>query len=56
VAPDWRIGAALGVGGLIGGYCGARLQLRLPDDAIRRVLGAIVAAVGVRYSWLAARG
>ena len=56
VAPDWGIGAALGVGGLIGGYRGARIQPRLPEEAIRRLLGGIVAAIGVRYAYLAARG
>jgi uncharacterized protein len=56
VAPDWGIGAALGVGGLIGGYCGARIQPRLPEEAIRRLLGCIVAAIGVRYAYLAERG
>jgi uncharacterized protein len=56
VAPDWSIGAFLGAGGLIGGYCGARIQRRLPEDTIRRLLGGIVAAIGVRYAWLAARG
>jgi uncharacterized membrane protein YfcA len=56
VAPDWGIGIALGVGGLIGGYCGARVQPRLPEEAIRRLLGGIVAAIGARYAYLAARG
>jgi uncharacterized membrane protein YfcA len=28
VAPDWGVGLALGAGGLIGGYVGARLQRR----------------------------
>jgi uncharacterized membrane protein YfcA len=55
VAPDWGIGAALGVGGLIGGYCGARIQPRLPEEAIRRLLGCIVAAIGLRYAYLAER-
>jgi uncharacterized protein len=55
VAPEWRVGIALGVGGLVGGYLGARLQPRLPEAAIRRLLGVIVIAVGIRYGWLAAR-
>ncbi len=54
VAPDWTIGIALGAGGLAGGYLGARLQPRLPEMAIRRLLGVLVIAVGVRYGWLAA--
>ena len=55
IAPDWGVGLALGAGGIIGGYCGARLQPRLPEDVIRRLLGGLVAAIGLRYSWLAAR-
>jgi uncharacterized membrane protein YfcA len=35
----------LGIGGLAGGYVGARLQHRLPE-AIRRGLGVVVVAVG----------
>jgi uncharacterized membrane protein YfcA len=49
VAPDWPTGIALGVGGLAGGYTGARVQARLPDMAIRRVLGVLVLAIGARY-------
>jgi uncharacterized protein len=55
VAPDWGIGIALGAGGIIGGYCEARLQPRLPEDAIRRLLGGIDTAIAVRYAWLAAQ-
>jgi uncharacterized membrane protein YfcA len=56
IAPDWGIGALLGAGGLLGSYCGARLQPHLPEETIRRMLGAIVTAIGARYAWLAARG
>jgi len=51
VAPDWPTGIALGVGGLAGAYTGARLQRHLPDTLIRRVMGVLVAAIGVRYLW-----
>src|SRR6201999_636938 len=51
VAPDWPTGIALGVGGLAGGYTGARLQSRLPDLVIRRLIGALVVATGIRYLW-----
>jgi len=54
VAPDWGVGVALGVGGLLGSYTGARLQPRLPEMMIRRVLAILVLAIGVRYIWLAA--
>jgi uncharacterized protein len=55
IAPDWPTGAALGAGGLIGGYVGARFQRRLPDRVIRRVLGVIVVAIGARYLWAGVR-
>jgi hypothetical protein len=51
VAPDWPTGLALGVGGLAGAYLGARLQSRLPDVAIRRIVGILVIAIGARYLW-----
>ena len=53
VTPDWGVGLALGVGGLLGGYTGARLQPHLPETAIRRLLGVLVLAIGLRYAWLA---
>lgn len=51
VAPDWPTGIALGLGGLAGGYTGARLQSRLPGALIRRLIGALVIAIGARYLW-----
>jgi uncharacterized protein len=53
ISPDWTIGIALGVGGLCGGYAGAHLQPRLPELAVRRLLGVVVLAIGIRYIWLA---
>ena len=53
MAPDWGVGIALGVGGLLGGYTGARLQPHLPEAAIRRLLGLLVLAIGIRYGFLA---
>jgi len=52
VAPSWPTGIALGVGGLIGACTGARIQSRLPELAIRRVMGILVVAIGIRYLWL----
>jgi uncharacterized protein len=49
VAPNWPTGIALGVGGLAGGYTGARIQSRLPDVLIRRLVGILVIAIGIRY-------
>jgi uncharacterized protein len=51
VAPSWSTGIALGVGGLAGGYTGARIQSRLPDALIRRLVGILVIAIGARYLW-----
>jgi uncharacterized protein len=51
VAPDWPTGIALGVGGLAGAYTGARLQSRMPDVLIRRLVGVLVIAIGARYLW-----
>jgi uncharacterized membrane protein YfcA len=51
VAPDWPTGIALGVGGLAGAYIGARIQRHLPDTLIRRGMGVLVVAIGVRYLW-----
>lgn len=44
-------GIALGIGGLAGAYTGARIQRRLPDVLIRRVMGILVMAIGARYLW-----
>jgi uncharacterized membrane protein YfcA len=51
VAPDWPTGVALGLGGLAGGYTGARIQARLPDTLIRRTVGVLVIAIAARYLW-----
>jgi uncharacterized protein len=49
VAPDWSTGIALGIGGLAGGYTGARLQSRMPDVLIRRLVGVLVIAIGAYF-------
>jgi uncharacterized protein len=49
VAPDWPSGIALGAGGLAGGYTGARLQSRMPDVLIRRLVGVLVVAIGAYF-------
>ena len=49
VAPDWDDGLALGIGGLAGGYTGARLQSRIPDVLIRRLVGVLVIGIGAYY-------
>ena len=49
VAPDWDDGIALGIGGLVGGYTGARLQSRVPDVLIRRLVGVLVIGIGAYF-------
>ena len=49
IAPQWILGAFLGLGGFAGSYCGARLQRRLPERNLRRLLGAIACLVAARY-------
>jgi hypothetical protein len=50
VAPEWVLGAGMGIGGIAGSYLGARLQSRLPEMALRRGLGVLALALGVRYA------
>jgi uncharacterized protein len=53
VAPDWSVGIPLGLGGVVGGLAGARLAGRVPEAALRRLLGAVLVAAALRYGWLA---
>ncbi|MEU2288560.1 sulfite exporter TauE/SafE family protein [Streptomyces sp. NPDC013178] len=50
VAPDWWLGLACGLGGLIGGYLGARLQPHLPETVLRLLLGTLATALGALYA------
>ncbi|MFJ8197072.1 TSUP family transporter [Streptomyces sp. NPDC096152] len=50
IAPDWYLGLACGLGGLIGGRLGAHLQPRLPETALRLLLGAVATALGALYA------
>ena len=36
---------------LVGAYTGARIQKRLPEALIRRMVGVLVIAIGARYLW-----
>jgi uncharacterized membrane protein YfcA len=49
IAPEWRLGLMCGLGGLIGGYLGARLQPRMPETGLRLLLGALATALAVLY-------
>jgi uncharacterized membrane protein YfcA len=48
-APDWLVGIACGLGGLAGGYCGARLQPRLPERFLSGLLGMLAVVIGILY-------
>jgi uncharacterized membrane protein YfcA len=50
IAPDWHLGLACGLGGLVGGYLGAYLRPRLPETALRLLLGALATALGALYA------
>lgn len=52
LAPDWTLGIGMGIGGLAGAYFGARLQSRLPEEMLRRGLGLLALALGLRYAVL----
>jgi uncharacterized membrane protein YfcA len=49
VSPLWSLGAAMGVGGLLGGIAGARIQRRLPSRGIAFVLAVFLLALGAYY-------
>jgi uncharacterized membrane protein YfcA len=50
IAPEWILGAWIGIGGFAGSYLGARLQRRLPETTIRRLLGLIACLIAARYA------
>ena len=49
VGPDWALGVATGLGGLAGGWLGASLQPRVPERALRVLLGVLALALAVVY-------
>jgi uncharacterized membrane protein YfcA len=54
IAPDWPLGVACGLGGLCGGYLGASLQPRLPEQLLRTLLGLLAISLAVVYAIQAA--
>ena len=54
IAPKWILGVWIGLGGFAGSYIGARLQRRLPETSIRRLLGLIACLIAARYAQQAA--
>jgi uncharacterized protein len=55
IAPDWVLGVWIGAGGFVGSYLGARLQRRLPEASIRRLLGLVACVIAARYLQQAAQ-
>jgi uncharacterized membrane protein YfcA len=49
ISPHWTVGIACGLGGLIGGYLGARLQGHVPDRTLRLLLGGLAVVIGALY-------
>lgn len=49
ISPDWSLGIATGLGGLAGGWLGASLQPRIPERALRTLLGVLALALAVLY-------
>jgi uncharacterized protein len=49
IAPDWPIGISCGLGGLVGGNLGARLQPFVPETALRMLLGCLAVIIGSLY-------
>lgn len=50
ISPDWVVGLMCGLGGLLGGYTGARLQPHVPERALRLLLGALAVSLAVAYA------
>lgn len=55
-APDWGLGALLGLGGILGMYCGASLQKYIPPRALRLILLLIVLLMAIFYLFKALTG
>lgn len=51
VAPDWKLGLLLAVGGAAGIYCGARVQKHMPARLIKLILTLVIVIVSFRYIW-----
>ncbi len=49
VGPDWLLGFMFGLGGLLGMYCGARMQRYVPTRLIKSILALCILFTAVRY-------
>lgn len=48
-APDWQLGLLFGLGGLLGMYCGARMQKFVPQRFIKLTLAVLILFLAIRY-------
>ncbi len=49
IAPDWGLGLLFGLGGMLGMYCGARLQKHVPAGIIKTMLCVIILGTAGKY-------
>ena len=49
IARVWSVGIACGLGGLTGGYLGARLQPPIPDRGLTLLFGILAIALSITY-------
>jgi uncharacterized protein len=49
ISPDWSLGIACGIGGLLGGYLGAHFQPLIPERRLRDLLGYLAVALAAAY-------
>ncbi len=47
--PDWLLGLLFGAGGMLGMYWGARMQRRMPQAALKLLLGVLIALLALQY-------
>jgi uncharacterized protein len=48
-SPDWLLGILFGLGGMVGMYCGARLQKYMPQKLIKMMLGLMLLFLAASY-------
>lgn len=51
VSPDWMLGLLIGIGGLVGVYCGARMQKYVPATAIKWILAVVIIGTAIKYAF-----
>jgi uncharacterized protein len=48
-SPDWLLGILFGLGGMVGMYCGARLQKYMPQKLTKMMLGLMLLFLAASY-------